>query len=391
MSATIEPLSAGLASAPARVAGRKLFIDNLRWSMIVLVISMHAAVTYSPFGSWYWRDNALTSRAETIVLATYQSFLQSFFMGLLFAVAGYFARASLARKGARSFIADRAFRLGLPTLLFALVIGPVTQFYAAGSWHAGPDASFALEWWRHIANGEVLSNTGPLWFCVALLIFSIVYAATGVPAPSRPDGAAIAPGPLAVLLFMAAMGVSTFLMRLVVPGGHAVLNMQLGDFPGYILMFIAGIHASKTGWPDRISARAGTSWGLAGIGLGLIAWFALITLGGNHGADYAGGLRWQALAKSFWEAFAGTSLSLALVTLYRDRFDGETRLSRFLSANAFAVYVIHPPILILITRALHFWPEPNLVKFQVATVLGTVATFAAAALVRAVPGVKSVL
>jgi fucose 4-O-acetylase-like acetyltransferase len=389
MSATIEPLAAGLTSAPTRVAGRKLFVDNLRWSMIVLVISMHAAVTYSPFGSWYWRDNALTSRAEAIVLATYQSFLQSFFMGLLFAVAGYFARASLARKGAPAFIADRAFRLGLPTLLFVLVIGPVTQFYAAGSWHAGPDASFASEWWRHIANGEVLSNTGPLWFCVALLIFSIVYAATGIPACSAP--AAAAPGPLAVILFMAAMGLSTFLMRLAVPGGHAVLNMQLGDFPGYILMFIAGIHARKTGWPDRLTARAGAAWGLAGLGIGLIAWFALIILGGNHGADYAGGLHWQALAKAFWESFVGTSLSLALVTLYRDRLDGETKLTSFLSANAFAVYVIHPPILILITRALHFWPEPNLVKFLAATVLGTVATFAAAAVVRAVPEVRSVL
>jgi hypothetical protein len=30
--------------------GRLLFIDNVRWTMIILVISMHAADTYSPFG-----------------------------------------------------------------------------------------------------------------------------------------------------------------------------------------------------------------------------------------------------------------------------------------------------------------------------------------------------
>ncbi len=397
MSATIDPLAAGIAAAPALASRRKLFVDNLRWSMIVLVISMHAAVTYSPFGSWYYRDAALTGRAGAIVLATYQSFLQAFFMGLLFGVSGYFARASLARKGALAFIADRGVRLGLPALLYMLIIGPVTQYYVAGSWHAAPDASFALEWWRHVENFSVLSNTGPLWFCVALLIFSIVYAATGVPAPARADATERAPGLLVVVLFMATMGALTFAMRFLVPSGHAVLNMQLGDFPGYVMMFAAGIHAQKTGWPDRLSARAGLSWGAAGLGIGMAAWILLIALGGTHAADYGGGLHWQALAKALWEAFVGTALSLALITLYRDRFNGESRLSRFLSANAFAVYVIHPPVLILITRMLHLWavpdlwPEPNLLRFLVATGLATLATFAAAASVRRLPGVKLIL
>ena len=35
---------------------RLLYIDNLRWSAISMVVVMHAAVTYSPFGSWYYRD-----------------------------------------------------------------------------------------------------------------------------------------------------------------------------------------------------------------------------------------------------------------------------------------------------------------------------------------------
>ena len=35
----------------ARSATRLLFIDNIRWSMIILVLSMHAVDTYSPFGN----------------------------------------------------------------------------------------------------------------------------------------------------------------------------------------------------------------------------------------------------------------------------------------------------------------------------------------------------
>ena len=33
-------------------AGRLLFIDNIRWVMILFVLSMHAAVTYGGHGSW---------------------------------------------------------------------------------------------------------------------------------------------------------------------------------------------------------------------------------------------------------------------------------------------------------------------------------------------------
>src|SRR4030095_14518210 len=33
---------------------RLAFIDNIRWTMILLGLSMHAADTYSPLGSWYY-------------------------------------------------------------------------------------------------------------------------------------------------------------------------------------------------------------------------------------------------------------------------------------------------------------------------------------------------
>src|SRR5260370_13719088 len=102
--------TAPVPSAPIRLA----FVDNLRWSMIVLVISMHAADTYSPFGNWYYSDKSGTDMATALAFGTYQSFLPAFFMSLLFSVSGYFAAASIRRKGAATFLVDRAARLGLP-------------------------------------------------------------------------------------------------------------------------------------------------------------------------------------------------------------------------------------------------------------------------------------
>jgi hypothetical protein len=57
-------------------APRMLFIDNLRWSMIILVIGMHAADTYSPMGNWYFTDRTPLSRPVLLTFAAWQMYLQ---------------------------------------------------------------------------------------------------------------------------------------------------------------------------------------------------------------------------------------------------------------------------------------------------------------------------
>src|ERR1700737_2574286 len=93
-------------------AQRLLFIDNIRWSTIILVLSMHACDTYSPFGNWYYVDRPPTGLATKLFFGVYQSFLQAFFMAALFFIAGYFSAAAFDRKGLASFMRDRCLRLG---------------------------------------------------------------------------------------------------------------------------------------------------------------------------------------------------------------------------------------------------------------------------------------
>src|ERR1700730_4962176 len=114
--------------------GRIHFVDNLRWTMILLVISMHAADTYSPLGNWYYTDRTPLSPAVLLFFAGWQMCLQPFFMGLLFFVAGFFVPSSFDRKGPGRFMQDRAVRLGLPVLFYMLVLGPLTEYYFAHSW-----------------------------------------------------------------------------------------------------------------------------------------------------------------------------------------------------------------------------------------------------------------
>ena len=125
----------GVQAAPARpAAARLIFIDNIRWVMIMLVLSMHAAVTYSGHGSWYVMEPAKLGIPAGPDLPHLPGFLQSFFMGFLFFLAGYFVPGAYDKKGAARFLRDRAYRLGLPSLLFMFVIQPLTCYYVAGVW-----------------------------------------------------------------------------------------------------------------------------------------------------------------------------------------------------------------------------------------------------------------
>ena len=79
-----------------------------------MVVVMHAAVTYSPFGEWYYREHPELSLGAKIAFAAYQSFQHAVAMGLLFGIAGFFSAGAVARNGVRSFIRERLRRLGLP-------------------------------------------------------------------------------------------------------------------------------------------------------------------------------------------------------------------------------------------------------------------------------------
>jgi fucose 4-O-acetylase-like acetyltransferase len=374
---------------------RHLYIDNIRWVMIMLVLSMHAAVTYSGHGSWYYNEHAKLDTAQDMTFLTYQIFLQSFFMGFLFFIAGYFVPGAYDKKGAGRFLRDRAYRLGLPSLLFIFLIQPVTCYYAAGVWDT--TNGFWVAYAHYLTHGRFLSGSGPLWFCVALLFFCIVYTAwRRLIRPrliSRPK-----PFPRAAVIWTVIGGttLATFLVRVPWPMGTNLYNMQFCYFSEYIVFFIAGTlayrHSGLSGLPSTVSRH----WGITGLAGGLVIWFTLmfITLSSGviNGSFFDGGWHWQSLGMCTIDALAGIGISLGLLGLFRDRFNRQGRRAAFFSANAFAVYVFHTPILIWITRLmtnLHWLP---LAKFLLATVLCIVVTFSLCALLfRRLPVLKAIL
>jgi glucan biosynthesis protein C len=371
-------------------------MDHFRWGVIVLVVTLHAAVTYSGIGGWYYHEPAELDAASRVVFLAYELHLQAFFMGLLFFVAGYFVPGAYDRKGARRFLLDRVTRLGVPTAFYALVIEPLI-FYLVLHHKGQPAPPFWQAYPNYLVTLQVLSGTGPLWFTLALLLFTAAYTGvrvlrgSGTPEPVMDRS----PTHAGVIGFIGTVTAVTFLVRIVQPIGTDVLNLQLCFFPQYIALFVLGTWAYRGDWLSRIPRAFGLFWLRPALILGPLLWLGVLVGGRIWSGDFStvvGGLHWQSGAYCLWESFFCAGVCLGLLVLVRDRFNRHTVWTRFLADNAFAVYVFHAPILIGLTFALHRVAWPPLAKFAGLSVAALVVCFAASHLVlRRVPGLRRML
>jgi glucan biosynthesis protein C len=377
-------------------AGRIGFIDNLRTFLITLVIMVHLSVTYGGEGSWYYKEG----RADTLtttVLTFHNALAQSFFMGLLFLIAAYFAVGSYERKGPAQFLRDRFVRLGIPLLCYEFIINPLLL---CGLGKAGVIRLTGSPW-RLLASyyGTFHIGSGPLWFVEALLMFCVLYAVFRVvwrrPLRSAEDANDV-PRPGAILVFAAALGVLTAVARLWFPINWAFgpLNFQLCFFVQYIAMFIVGIAAYRRNWLNGFPSHTAAPLLAVVSVLAIVGLPVLFILGGALKGNlprFLGGPYWQAFAYAMWEQLVGVSMMVLLLVLFRDRFNRQGKLAREASAGSYTVYIVHTPIIVffaLAARSVQIYP---LLKFALVAVVMAPACFVLSAGIKRLPLARRIL
>jgi len=382
----------------AEPSSRLLFIDNLRTGLITLVVLHHVAVVYgavvTPF---YYFEPPFNDPLAFLVLLVFALFNQSWFMGALFLFSGYFTPGSFDRKGLGPFLKDRLLRLGIPLIIFYFVLSPISWI---GLWQMPASLTgitTPLTWQQY----PHLLGMGPLWFVAMLLIFDFGYAAWRMLTRNRTSysmSKSSLPSYLLIGIFILALALVSYLVRIVVPMGKEVLGFPtLSYLPQYLSLFVLGTVASRHNWFRTLPS----SMGLVGFVTALVAGVLLFPLAFSGHlfsleitpalTNFFGNGHWQSAVYTLWDSTFAVGMCLGVITLFRHFFNGQGRFGRFLSQHSYTVYVIHIPIVVFLGVALKGIELEPLLKFGMAAVIAVPLCFSIAYLVRKIPLASRIL
>jgi fucose 4-O-acetylase-like acetyltransferase len=369
---------------PEGTHGRWRYVDNLKVALVVGVIVAHTSIAWTGVAEWVLYEPELCepwfSVVALLVLAG-----GLFGMALFFTLAGMFTAPSLRRKGLGKFLVDRVIRLGIPLLVYAIVLSPFVEYVDTDN--AGFDRgfwAFTWEiWWP--------PTPGPTWFLWVLLLFSVVYALARTVWPSRTDRPGLGLHHLLIGALVAAVG--SYVLRLTVPLGEEVWGISLAQMPPWVVGFTFGAVAGERGWFEPIPrllavlARR-TAW--VALGVAMIAVAITTTIAGDM-EPFLGAGTWQSLLMATLEGVLVMTMPVWLLDLFRGRFDHQSPLAHEMARAAFATFVVHQVVLVGLVLASRYVPWLHEAEYVLVTAIGVAASFFVGWLLLRLPGVSRVL
>jgi peptidoglycan/LPS O-acetylase OafA/YrhL len=361
---------------------RLYFLDNLRAFVIVMVIVLHASITYMLYAPewWYVLDPDRSLSFTMLVLV-----VDVPLMPTLFFVAGYFALPSLNRRGLGGFVREKLVRLAAPWVLGVVFLAPPATYMTYVS--RGVPMGY-LEFWTSDFWGPMFQQS-VYWFLGVLfalfLFLAWVYAAStrlqaSVPRVKQPRPrlfvAFIALTAAGSVLFAPSYGLDDWLPVWVM---FVVQPARLTFYVGY---FVLGIYAERRGWFGATGFRPD---------LGPWGWGCVLTGGAYLGFRLTGlptTVPERAVATLLFAAFCLTAV-IAGISLFQKWLNGAGTAWRTLAANSFGIYCVHPLVLYPLAYLLLDLPAPAVVKATILVAVTLIASLAVSALVlKRVPGLR---
>ena len=351
------------------VGDRAAWADNLRVALIAGVIVAHVATAYVVDVSWYYEER--TTSVVTPLVLSFPVFLAALFgLGPLFLVAGAFSAQSLRRKGPASFVRGRLIRLGMPLLFFVLVLDPLTDFL--GDLGSGLQGSV----WDYLTNSTGTSDFGPMWFVVALLVFSVLYAAWRHLRPrDLVAGQVIASWQL--IAFAVAIAVTSWALWLEwTYRSETFFNFNWAHWPQGAGLFILGVMAGERGWLvtfDRSRARR-CGW-VAAMGMLVLSGLAGWSLANDDFESLVGGPNVPSAAFAAVTGTVAVALAMWITAWFARRWNDAGPTARRAARGSYAAYVVHPTVLVTLSLAAMELPVEPEAKLVLVAAFGVPAVF----------------
>lgn len=378
----IDVSDLGTAAGPAVnavTAPSSLAIDNLRAIVILAVLAFHSVVAYlnflhAPFAfdasPYLWRSFPIVDTHRFIGFDLFCAWLDVFLMSFFLFLSGLFVWPSIVRKGARNFLADRIWRLGLPFALAMLLLVPPSYYptYLQTATNPGIAA-----YWQHFT-ALPFWPTGPAWFLSLLLVGDLLVAGM-YPVIGRYSAILLRVSryarhhPVRFLALFLLASVVGYLPLALIYGpsawfAHGPFSFQLSRPLHYAVYFFGGALVGACGLergllsPDGPLARRWRLW-LAAAVVSLMMWMA--TTSQIIADPLAAPLFWQvSAALSFAVAcFAGTFFALSIaLCIGRIR----SNLLAAIKDNAYGMYLVHYIAVVWLQYTLLGLNLPGLVK-----------------------------
>jgi glucan biosynthesis protein C len=194
-----------------------------------------------------------------------------------------------------------------------------------------------------------------------------------------------------VVVFAVALGLISYAWRILVPVGAVVLGIPSAAYlPQYVALFVVGVFAVRRGWFTNLPGRSGF------LGAAMIVSSVVpMALGGYEALQFGEAApapgSFAHLAFAMWDQLFAVGMMLILLTLFQRRVTASGRFAQFLATNAYAVYLIHAPLIVgFVALLAPFQPSP-LLGFATVLPLSLVTSWLLAAGLRRLPGARATL
>ncbi|KAJ6558519.1 acyltransferase 3 [Mycena vulgaris] len=377
-----DPESELAALLPRLVRDARIhFLDNLRSAIIALVIFHHSALSFGGIGSWPYLS-PYHAPESSLILVAFEAVNQSYFMGMMFFLSGHFSAIAATNKSWQAFCLDKLKRLGIPVVVYTIVLHPLILVIVWGSQHRSIFPALT-EYWSSL-NGV----RGPVWFLAVLLFFDLIYIAVRT---CLPPFSFLLPTSAARFRATAVVCISTvivcsFLIRMSHPVGRTSppLGLQLAYAPQYVLAYISGTCLSYIQQYILVSRPARA--------LALAYLVAIISIAAVMAIPF----KWNMFRRgadpvyAVWNELCFYFIGTALFSLFHDS-EYTTRKWGNTARYSYGAFLLHAIVVVALQILLDSSAVNGVVKTVMVGALGVCLSWAAAWVLVRLPGVGNIV
>lgn len=342
---------------------RKVYLDNIRWATVLLVLIYHVCYMFNGAGV----PGGIPEARNIPAFDALAYIVYPWFMALLFVIAGMSARYSLQKRTGKQFIKERAVKLLVPSTLGLFVIHWITGYLnikmGGGLAYIPAILIYPI---------SAISGIGPLWFIQMLFLFSCVLVLFRKIDKSDKIWSLCKKVSLPVI----------FLLFLLIWGAAQILNMPvltMYRFGIYFISFLIGYFVfSHDNVQEKIEKICMPMLCCSVAG-------AVLYMRRYYGSNYISPASLQSVVTNLYLWI----VILAVIGCSKKYFNRETAFTRYMAKASFGIYVLHYPILIVTCYILQYLLNlPVIWNYIIALIVEIIMSFAAYEVIKRIPVVR---